>query len=307
MALPDPPHAAAPDHDPLAALDPWLEALPVLPDLVMRLVTLDLHAEGGYDEVVAIAQEDPTFAARVLSLANSAALAPGVPVTAIPQAVARVGAWRIAELVASMSLQEVFAPRGDAARGLWVHSVETAVLSRGLASLVPGVAPGEAYLAGLVHDLGRSILLAVAEEEAALLPGFGPAELAVDEVTAMGGLSLERERRCLDFDHAAVGGRAALAIGLGEGLAARIARHHEPGEDPAASLLALCDAISVHAHLRPELFVEGTPEGAELEALLERCLPAAWSAQGPLRPADIARGLPALLAEARHLTERLGG
>ena len=118
---------------------------------------------------------------------------------------------------------------------------------------------------------------------------------------------LERERRCLDFDHAAVGGRAALAIGLGEGLAARIARHHEPGEDPAASLLALCDAISVHAHLRPELFVEGTPEGAELEALLERCLPAAWSAQGPLRPADIARGLPALLAEARHLTERLGG
>ncbi len=295
--------------DPLTPLEPYLGALPVLPDLVMRLVTLDMQADESYDEVVSIARQDPTFAARVLSLANSAALAPGAPVTSIAQAVARIGAWRIAELVSSMAVMDVFSTGGDAARDLWVHSVETAVLCRGLADLVGGtsVPAGEAYLLGLVHDIGRSVLLAAGAKEPELLAGFGPADLATDEVTAMGKLSVERERTCMGFDHALVGGRAAERIGLGEDLAARIRAHHEPGEDAAACLLHLAEGLSVHAHLRPELFVEDTPDRAALRELAMRCLPEAWADEPPLDLDAALELVPGLLTDAWRLTERLGG
>ena len=304
MALP-----AETPADPLAPLEPYLGSLPVLPDLVMRLVTLDMNSDEAYDEVVSIAEEDPTFAARVLALANSAALAPGAPVTSIPQAIARIGAWRISELVSSMAVQDVFAARGDAARDLWIHSVETAVLCRGLADLVggPAVPAGEAYLLGLVHDLGRSVLLTAEERSPELFAGYGSEDLARDEVLATGRLDVERERRCLGFDHAVVGGRAAERIGLGPELAARIAAHHEPGEDPLACLLYLAEGFSVHARLRPELFVADSPDRDALVLLAPRLLPEAWAGAPPLDLEAALDRVPELLTEAWHLTERLGG
>jgi HD-like signal output (HDOD) protein len=176
--------------------------------------------------------------------------------------------------------------------------------SRWLASEVPGVEKQEAYLLGLVHDLGRSVFLRAEAVEPELLRGMSGELLAYDQLAASGELITTREQALLGFDHAVVGGEAAARIGLSERLAGLIRDHHEEtSEDPdLLAVVQLADAISVHAHARPDLFER--PD----RATLERCYPKRW--QDPAkRRIDVDRLallVPRILAESRRLTADLG-
>lgn len=276
-----------------------IEALPLLPVLVQRLVALDMGDEGAYDEVVEIAEEDPVFAARILALANSAFLAPTEEITSIAQAVARVGAWRVGELATAMAMMDVFTGEGEAVGLLWQHSLEVAVAARRLAAQV-GVAPGEAYIAGLVHDLGRMVMLA-AGGEAAELAG---------ELAEVGGadqllVSLEAER--LGFDHAQVGALAAERIGLPAKFVSAIAEHHHHGElgdgehgRELVALLQVADAFSVFLHVTPDAF-----EGDGLLAAAQSVL-GAVALPTALEGEVLAAELPGILEESARAISGLG-
>jgi putative nucleotidyltransferase with HDIG domain len=279
-----------------ATIQTRIGEMPLLPVLVQRLVALDMNDDGAYDEVVAIAEEDPVFATRILALANSAFLAPSEEITSIRQAVARVGAWRVGELATAMAMMDVFTGPGEAAELLWKHSVEVAVGARTLAKS-SGAEPGEAYIAGLVHDLGRMVMLS-AGGEAARLAG---------EMVEVGGadqLSVHLEAQQLGFDHAQVGAAAAKHIGLPDKFVALIAIHHElePGDADAAlaALLQIADALSVFSHVTPEAF-----EGEALEAAAASVL-GAVAMETSLDAAGLAEAIPGILEEAARAVGGLG-
>jgi len=273
-----------------------IEAMPLLPALVQRLVALDMSADGAYDEVVEIAEEDPVFAARILALANSAFLAPSEEITSIGQAVARVGAWRVGELATAMAMMDVFSADGESAGLLWRHSLEVAIGARSLAKIT-GAESGAAYIAGLVHDLGRMVMLAAGGEAAALAGNMV-------EVGGADQLSVHLEDERLGFDHAEVGARTARHIGLPEKFAALIAAHHdvEPGEaDPAlVALLQVADALSVFVHVTPDAF-----EGDDLLASAQSVLGAVALAV-PLDAAALSAAIPGILEEASRAAGGLG-
>ena len=283
----------------VARLRGYLAELPVLPTLVSKLVSLDMSSEAAYDEVVGIAEEDPTFAVRVLALANSAAFAPVQVIEDIPQAVARIGAWNLAEMLATMAVMDVFAPRDDSARSLWAHSVETAIGARTFASALPGVDKQAAYLLGLVHDLGRLVFLRAEAIEPDVFRGMSSEVLAQDQLSSSGSLVTTREKVLLGFDRADVGAQAAEVIGLTPNIVELIRHHHDElsADRDLLAVVQLADAVSVHVS-RGHVDL-----GAPDPAALERCYPKSWVKAGvqPLELERLAQLLPSISSQSNTL------
>lgn len=134
---------------------------------------------------------EPQLAARVVSLANSAAFNRGdIEVTGVRAAVMRVGYQSLKTMVASLIVKQLGARIGDAtlrakAERLWLHTANVAALAHVLARRVTHVDADTAMFAGIVHEVGALYLLAKAEEFPGLLDDEPQlwAELAEEVVT----------------------------------------------------------------------------------------------------------------------------
>lgn len=134
---------------------------------------------------------EPQLAARVVSLANSAAFNRGdTEVTGVRAAVMRVGYQSLKTMVASLIVKQLGARIGDAklrakAERLWLHSANVAALAHVLARRVTQVDADTAMFIGIVHEVGALYLLTKAEEFPGLLDDEPQlwAELAEEVVT----------------------------------------------------------------------------------------------------------------------------
>lgn len=205
--------------------------LPMLPLVVARLVQLDRESDTYFEEVLELLQEDPPFAARLLRFVNSALHAPTDPVVTIRSCLSRLGTHRVAELITSTAVALVFVPQTAGQRQLWGHAVQTGSGAQFLAESwsASEVEPEHAYLAGLLHDLGRYVMLREHPEDF-----DGPdARAWFPEVGA-----LESERQRYAYDHTEVGALLAVSWGLSESVAVVIAAHHRQPVDAQDHLTA---------------------------------------------------------------------
>lgn len=143
--------------------------LPSLPHVLMNALTELRKDEFDLAHVTELLEADPLVTARVLRLSNSAAYASRQPIVTIGAAVGRVGGLALRPFLTEIAAERVFASKNPeinrACRGLWQHSVATAMVSRDLAAKVFRLGHGDiaeaAYMAGLLHDIGKPILAAV--------------------------------------------------------------------------------------------------------------------------------------------------
>ena len=159
-----------------------LGELPVLPAVVVRLMSLSPQSEDLFEEVLAVAQEDPGFALRVMHIANSAMSSPASRIETLERAVARLGAAHVADLVTTVAMTRVFVPRTPAEKDLWRHAIEVATACRTIIRRHPvnGVSAEQGYLAGLLHDIGHFIMIDQAPSFIQAVDALGsttPAEL----------------------------------------------------------------------------------------------------------------------------------
>ncbi len=134
--------------------------LPQLSGVVTRLATLNHDAVDYVEQVSALAGADPVIAAELIQLANSPLSGPIKPVTSIETAIVRLGANAVAGLVTTLAVMRVFVPVETAQKRIWLHSLEVAIGTRTIANAMQGlhVLTEMAYLAGLLHDIGRFIM-----------------------------------------------------------------------------------------------------------------------------------------------------
>ena len=136
--------------------------LPVLSTQATRCMDLVRRPDYSVDKVAQILETDPILAARILRVANSAGMGGRQPITNLQAAVARLGSRGVYSAVIEATAAAVFESRdpriAQATRGLWQHSVAVAIVSRDLAILANIGNPEDAYLAGLLHDVGKPVL-----------------------------------------------------------------------------------------------------------------------------------------------------
>ncbi len=136
--------------------------LPSMPQVLVQLIDACHKTEVDLREVSSIVEQDTTLSAKILQLANSAFMGAKSSFVDIGQAVIYLGADTVKNLAISVSVQQVF--RRIETNGLlsmdrfWYHSCLNAVIARRMATITGYTNPAEAYLAGLLHDIGKLVL-----------------------------------------------------------------------------------------------------------------------------------------------------
>ncbi len=136
--------------------------LPNLPQTLIELIDKCNSNDRNLREIGAIVARDATISARVLQLSNSAFIGARNKFTDIEQAAIYLGIDTIRNLAISVSVHETFSDL-DRIKALniaafWHHSFLTAVLAKKLGQEIHYHDPAEAYLTGLLHDIGKLLL-----------------------------------------------------------------------------------------------------------------------------------------------------
>ncbi|MGQ9917707.1 MAG: HDOD domain-containing protein [Bryobacteraceae bacterium] len=220
---------------PVCHLPVRLDALPPFRPVVTRLLAELSGEPSGFRRIRLLVSEDPALAAQVLRLANSALFGRRGAVTDLLSALTLIGLDRLRALVLTYGVRHLFRPvaRLPQARAIWRHSLATAILAADLGLDLEGDMM-EFYTAGLLHDLGRLVLLASAPE----------AYAALLEQACGSAHSLELERELFGQPHCDAGARAMRRYGLPGPLAEAARLHHHPDplelsrSKPGAALIA---------------------------------------------------------------------
>ncbi len=241
--------AASVGGERLRALLDGVDALPPLPPVARELMSLgDLeHAE--IEQIARLIELDPGLSARVLGVCRAAHTGLGDRIRTVRHAAVMLGVDCIRRLVLSAqvceTLREQAAALDDSGRtmglsgfdrdGFWMHCVGVAVASERFASRLPGlVAPERAFIAGLLHGVGRLALELVAPRAMSRIMELAAAEGVAGAVA---------ERRVLGIDHHGAGRRLAERWGLPDDVIAVIDRH----DDPSGVIGAHGEIVSVVA------------------------------------------------------------
>ena len=234
-------------------LERLLNELPLLPAVVTQLMCLDQTGDDYFDEVNKLAERDPPFASRLIRRANSANYSGGHPVYNLQQAAIRLGADSIINLIVSMAVVKVFVPSNPGQKNLWRHSIGTAVAARHIATACAWVKPQEAYLCGLLQDIGRFVLFEYSQDRLDM----------VEDTHWRSPLQLIRaEKKVFCFDHAELGGQVCRHWQLPQFLTEVVTLHHDYGisSDPLEKdklkrmiiIMQMAELFSVLMLLNPE-------------------------------------------------------
>lgn len=282
-------------------LEKYIKELPVLPHAVVRLMSLDPEQDEFFDQLLEIVETEPSYTARILSMANSAASGSQVAVTTPRVALSRIGSRGARDLIVALAVTRVFVPSDDWEKSLWRHSLHVAVAARELARVSdhPELLPDEAFTCGLLHDVGRFVLF----QE-------GPEQLRqVDEGEWDSGVGLlEMEESVCGLTHTDIGALACKHWNLPEVIRECVRNHHGV---PEAALegppVMLSATVQVADIAMFSTAMPGTPglEEADDDTLRERV-----HAQLPpflkLSIPKLRALLTAASEEARRSTEALG-
>jgi HD-like signal output (HDOD) protein/nitrogen-specific signal transduction histidine kinase len=147
--------------------------VPSPPQLLLRLLQMVDDERTTMGELATLVEQDPGLATRILSVANSPALTRGSELRSLEGCLVALGTRLVRSIATCLSIQSLFdrragTPVTDLSR-FWSHSLLVAEISRGLASATGYPHPEEAYLGGLLHDIGELILLSALGEPYAQL------------------------------------------------------------------------------------------------------------------------------------------
>jgi signal transduction histidine kinase/HD-like signal output (HDOD) protein len=229
-----------------------VETLPTLSPVAARLLSIGTIDEVLIADVVKIIESDPALSTRILGLCRKADRGLGDRITSVKRAVLMLGIESVRSAALSVSVYDLMSKEDEAARkeldaqmageagpdeagrgahepsqptfdrkGFWKHSIAVACAAELIAAshLKLRVLPEEAFLAGLLHDVGRLVL------ELVLPKAY---ERVVQLAQRRGCDCAPVERAVLGLDHHTAGRRVAEHWGLPGPIQSVIWMHSQP-------------------------------------------------------------------------------
>ncbi len=228
--------------------------LPTLPEVAAKIRQQLKREDSSIEHIAQLIQSDPIIAAKVIKAANSA-LYGGQNIRTCKAAIDRLGTKVTAQLVTSLTAQELFHSESPVMRqwmrNLWEHSTNVAAMSFVLASNMPPMfEPERAMLAGLLHDVGTVAILNYTNQFSSQIDSTDELDVTITELRGkIGALILQR----WNFDEDIV--KSALHC-----------EDWERDESPAAELSDVVMMAQLHSFLLSPLRNRALPSITKLPA-----------------------------------------
>ncbi len=211
-----------------------------IPAVAMKIMKACREPDVKVRQLVQMIECDTTISARILSVVNSSVYGYSREVISISQAVVVMGFKNLSELAVSIASEKVFS-EGDVAceprQKLYEHSLGCAAISRLLANKPEFLADaGSAFLAGMLHDVGKLILFDVAPNSYTEMQSTGDCLNRV-----------QQEQTLFGIDHTQLGAKFGDTWGLPPAINLAIANHHselDPSADPLSRVTRLANELA---------------------------------------------------------------
>jgi HD-like signal output (HDOD) protein len=180
--------------------------------------------------VVALASKDQVLAGGIIACANSPAYSSIREITNLGHAVAYIGTDQAATILTALALRPFILGAGKAS--LWAHALESAAAAEALSQLCD-IPKADAYLLGLMHDIGRLLLNSLPQHVAA----------ASKRLTNNGCETAIAELLVCGTDHAGAGALVLQHWNFPSEYIEAVRFHHEPQatDSKLAALLYLVE------------------------------------------------------------------
>lgn len=140
-------------------LSEFAEARPLKSSVQMAL-KIARDSSATVDDLARVVKQDQALAARVLKLSNSSIHRRGAAVRTVEQAIVRLGMATLRETISSTAILDQFGSDDDILNIplLWEHGYAVGMLAADIARKGSDVSPDEAFMIGLMHDMGRAVM-----------------------------------------------------------------------------------------------------------------------------------------------------
>ncbi|NTV12638.1 MAG: HDOD domain-containing protein [Desulfobulbaceae bacterium] len=256
----------------LEDLEKKLSDLPTLP-MVAHHLNVESQKDTFTSKILAgIIEKDPPLTSKILKLANSAYYGFSSKVASLDRAITMLGFGTVKNLACSVAISSFFPPgqQGEVDMGgLWKHCLGTAVSARQLIMVTAPALAEEAFLAGVLHDIGTIIIINKFPDQA----------LAALRVMKEKKISQsEAEKGSIGFTHEAAGAFLVSKWNFPPRFYRIIRMHHNPppqvvATDDAENLLLM--AVYAGNQLSKALGL-----GKSLEPVSSGVMPTAWKSLG---------------------------
>ena len=204
-----------------------IQRLPPIPQTLLELRKASANPNVCFADLVPLIKTDPGMSANILRFANSARYGVGHPVDTLEEAVLFVGITALIEFVTVCFAEDVVRKSYAGLVGLnyyFDHSRQTAAGCAALAAVAGRNRHDQQTLGmvGLLHDIGKLILLIAVEETALPLVGVSADRMQV---------IVHEERNLWGLDHAEVGALLCQKWNFPQLYVNAIHRHHNPVKD----------------------------------------------------------------------------
>jgi|WetSurMetagenome_2_1015567.scaffolds.fasta_scaffold89553_2 putative nucleotidyltransferase with HDIG domain len=231
--------------------------LPATPGIVSLLMSLTTDVNINISRITRAILSDQSLTARVLRLSNSSFYGRSKEVRTLNDAVVILGFKTLRSLVVAMSTQAMYRNGGKAElqNKLWEHALATAICSRQIAQVIGFGQSEEAFIAGLLHDIGKLVMIQKMPQE------YGE---IIARVESSDQTFVAAEEAEFGFNHTDVGLLLLHKWAFPRDLAIAVFEHHAP-IDPTDEHITLSMIVNVGNFLAKQLGRDpGAAVGQEL-------------------------------------------
>lgn len=244
----------------------YIDSFPVLPVTVTRLMQVTGNPECSVKDIVETIHSDQSLCLTVLKIANSVLFGRPRKVDSIKMAVVTLGFNEVQRIALAKALINSFGKLAEHHKILvdrfWQHSFVCG-MAAGVIARDQGIIPDIAFMGGLIHDIGKLIMLETFADDYA--PERWMTSLSEEQM-------LRDELRMFSFTHDMLGGQLLRKWFFPENLISAVANHHHPeeaagGEEGFAHVIQLADVLSFYC-CNQELLGED-----DILTVIDNCLP----------------------------------
>ena len=205
--------------------------LPVFPTIALKTLALASSDEVSLQQLENLARSDQVLAGNLIRVSNSSYFSPIQKIASLRQAISYIGLESARKVLLGAVIQPLF---GSAKlHELWKHSLASAQFCEQLARLSGSAETSGAFLAGLVHDIGRLVIRKLGGEAGSLYA----------RMRERGCEPLFAELVLCRFEHSSAGAEVLRLWNFPEDVIEAVEQHHQPERSSSklASLLYLVE------------------------------------------------------------------